>query len=544
MDFRVGVHMGDVATEGGRIYGDGANIAARLEALAEAGGVCISATVHEQVRNKLDAGFTDLGEQTLKNIPDQVRVYRIHPEGQSHRPARVATASGKEPRRLRRALIAVGSLLLLLGVGLWASWPRPLGFLIDVAGLNDAIVEPALPEKPSIVVLPFENLSGDPEQEYFSDGITDELTNALASNPFLFVISRNSAFTYKGKRVNVKDVGRELGVQYVLEGGVRKAEDRVRISARLVDASAGGNLWTERYERDLIDVFALQTEIAEDVAAEVGGEIFRAEGQRVVRKPISNLSAYEAIHKGNVHLFRNTVEDNQLARKLFERAVELDPEFAAAYASLAVTYWVEYASGWNRDPALLDRSEEIARRAIALDRAWPHSYAPLAWVALLRGDFDEALTAAERTIELAPSFVMGHAIRGMALAQQGRLVDAIGSIRQAMRLSPRAANPGMLVAVARVNFAAGRRQEALRFMDRAREAVPDNLAVRVALAAMYGLEDAPERVRAEVAEMLRVKSDFTLDGAMELLAGIDQTMSPDELAKLPDLFRAAGLPSG
>jgi len=279
MDFRIGVHMGDVATEGGRIYGDGVNIAARLEALAEAGGVCISATVHEQVRNKLDAGFTDLGDQTVKNIPDQIRVYRVQPRSQSEAPARAKTAPGSKPRRLRTALVATAAVLLLLGLGLWASWPRPLGLLIDLAGVSGPPVDPPLPDKPSIAVLPFANMSADPEQEYFSDGITEDLTTALAGNPRLFVISRNSAFTYKGKAVKIEDVGRDLGVRYVLEGSVRKAGDRVRITAQLVDATTGGHLWSQRYDRDLSDIFALQSEMAEEILGIVGVEIGAAEAR-------------------------------------------------------------------------------------------------------------------------------------------------------------------------------------------------------------------------------------------------------------------------
>jgi adenylate cyclase len=543
MDFRIGVHMGDVATQGGRIYGDGVNIAARLEALAEAGGVCISATVHEQVRNKLEAGFTDLGDQTVKNIPDQVRVYRVQPPGQSETPSAEKATPVKRPRRLRTALVATAAVLLLLGVGLWASWPRPLGLLIDLAGVSGPLDEPALPDKPSLVVLPFENMSGDPEQEYFSDGITEELTNTLAGSPFIFVIARNSAFTYKGQHVNVEEVGRELGVRYVLEGSVRKAEDRVRITAQLIDATTAGHLWSESYDRDLSHIFALQAEIAEEVASRVGGEIFRAEGQRLARRPTASLSAYEAFQKGNFHILRNTMKDNQAARALFARAQELDPNFVGAHASLGITYWVEYASGWSRDPALLDRAEELGRRGIALDPAYFHSYAPIAWAEFLRGNLPEALTATERAIELAPSFEVGHALRGMILAQQGRLLEATGSIRRALRLSPRAPNVGVLAGVAYVNFAAGRREEAVQFMERARAAAPDNVTIRVPLVGFYEMNGMHEKARGVVAEILRVRPDLTVEDAMELFPGLDQSLSPEEVANYPDVLRAAGLPA-
>jgi adenylate cyclase len=541
MDFRIGVHMGDVAAEGERIYGDGVNIAARLEALAEAGGVCISATVHEQVRNKLDAGFTDLGDQTVKNIPDQVRVYRVQPPRQGETPARAEAAPGKRSG-VRTALIATAALLSLVGVALWATWPAPLGLLIDVAGVSGPPVEPALPGKPSLVVLPFDNLSGDPEQEYFSDGLTEDLTSELASNPLLFVIARNSAFTYKGKAVNVGDVGRELGVRYVLEGSVRKAQDRVRITAQLIDATTGGHLWSERYDRDLSDIFALQAEIADEVVGRVGGEIFIAERQRLARRPTRSLSAYEAYLKGIHHVVRGTVSDVETAREFYVRALELDPDFAEAHASLGISYWIEYASGWSRDPALLDRAEELGQRAIALDPGHFQGYMAVGFAEFTRGNLSEALAKFEAAIELNPNFEMPHALRGLTLAQQGRLVEATGSVRQGLRLSPRAPVPGLLVSIAYVNLAAGRRQEAVKFMERARTALPDFIPVLVSLAALYEEDGQHEKAKAEVAEILRVRPDLTAEGAIELIPGLNRLLSPEELAQYPDYLREAGLP--
>jgi adenylate cyclase len=542
MDFRIGVHMGDVSVEGEKIYGDGVNIAARLEGLAEAGGVCISATVHEQVRNKLDVGFTDLGDQTVKNIPDQVHVYRVQPRGHPGEPARPAVSPPRALAALRNLALATLAGVLLLGVALWATWPRPLGLLIDLAGVSGPPAEPALPGKPSLVVLPFENLSGDPEQEYFSDGITEDLTGELARSPFLFVIARNSAFTYKGQHVNVEDVGRELGVRYVLEGSVRKAEGRVRINAQLIDATTGGHLWSQRYDRDLSDIFALQTEIAEEVVGRAAGEIIQAEQQRLARRPTTSLSAYEAYLKGFDHFFRGRVPENETARALFARALELDPDFAAAQASLGLTYWAEYASGWNRDPLLLDRAEEFARRAIALDPAYFQGYAVVGWAEFMRGNLSEALVATERAIELAPNVEVPRALRGLILAQQGRLLEATQSVRRALRLSPRAPVTGVLMSVSYVNFAAGRRQEAVEFMERARATAPDLVIARVALAGFYQLEGAHEKARAEIAEALRVRPDLTAEGAMEMIPGLERILSPEELAQYPDLLREAGLP--
>ncbi|MEE8571763.1 MAG: adenylate/guanylate cyclase domain-containing protein, partial [Gemmatimonadota bacterium] len=337
MDFRIGVHMGDVRVEAGRIYGDGVNIAARLEGLAPPGGICISATVHDQVRNKLEVGYEDLGDLTVKNMPEQVRVYELRLARVEIEPPR----SSAGPRRgLRTTALVSGTVLLLLAVGIAVTWPRPLGLILDLAGLSGPPVNPALPDEPSIVVLPFANLSGDPEQEYFSDGITEDLTTDLSGNPFLFVISRNSAFTYKGKAVKAEEVGRELGVRYVLEGSVRKAEGRVRITAQLIDATTGFHLWSERYDRDLADIFSLQSEISEKILAAVGVEITDAELARIRGKPTNDLTAYDLVQRGLAHFNRFTRKDNDEARRLFEQAIELDPGYLQARSMLGATYTV------------------------------------------------------------------------------------------------------------------------------------------------------------------------------------------------------------
>jgi adenylate cyclase len=532
MDFRIGVHMGDIATDGDKVYGDGVNIAARLESLAEAGGICISATVHEQVRNRLDVGFSDLGDQMVKNIPDQVRVYRVQPRVPAHGPE---TSQGRY-RRLRVALVAAAVLLLLVGAGLWASWPRPLGLLIDIAGVSGPPVDPPLPDKPSYVVLPFENVSGDPEQEYFSDGITEDLTNELARNPFLFVISRNSAFTYKGKRVKVEDVGRELGVRYVIEGSVRKAGDRVRVTAQLIDATTGGHLWSERYDRDLSDIFAVQAEIAEEILGAVGTVAGEAESRRLARKRPQNLTAAEAAWKGVTHMFRLTREDNEKARRLFESAIDADPGYAPSYAFLGNTYVGEFANGWSRDPALLERAEELGRRSVGIDSSWPAGHLTLAWVNFLRGNFSEAVAGADQAIKRGPSVPWAHMLRGLALSQQGRLLEASRSIRRAYRIAPRAP-PALLLSAALVNLTAGRVEDAVELLEQVRSANRDNLLSRIVLAAYYEHEGQHDEATATVGEIKRVRPDLTASEAMEIVPGLQRIMSSG-LAEL----RKAGLP--
>src|SRR5436309_8486126 len=285
MEFRIGINVGDVIVEGPQIYGDGVNIAARLEALAEGGGICLSGTVYDQIENKLALGYEYLGEQTVKNIAKPVRVYRVR------------DAAASAPAQASRKETA----------------PRL-----------------PLPDKPSILVLPFVNMSNDPEQEYFSDGITEDITTDLSKISNLFVISRNSAFTYKGKAVKVRDISREMGVRYVLEGSVRKAGERVRISAQLIDATTDHHLWAERYDRPLTDIFAVQDEIVQKMVTTLKLQLSVREQGLLVRRAQENLEAYEAFLRGLTYFYRLTKEGNAQARQLFEQAVALDPAYAEA----------------------------------------------------------------------------------------------------------------------------------------------------------------------------------------------------------------------
>jgi adenylate cyclase len=531
MEFRIGAHMGDVRVEDGRIFGDGVNIAARLEGLARPGGICISATVHEQVRNKLGVDYRDRGDQTVKNIPDQVHVYEVRLEERSSRPA-----SESEPRARRglpAAVLVIGMVIAVGGLGLWATWPRVLGLLADASGAVPG-EQPALPDKPSIVVLPFANMSGDAEQEYFADGITEDLTTDLSRSPSLFVISRNSAFTYKGKNVKVEDIGRELGVRYVLEGSVRRAGDRVRITAQLIDATTGFHVWSERYDRDLEDVFAVQSEISEEILVAVGAQISAAELERLRRKPTQDFSAYEAVSKGWSHFYRFTREDNEEARRWAQRAMELDPEYATAVAMLAGTYSVEYLSAWNLDPGVLDKSRELALRAVELDPGVPSGYIPLAVFYLQRGQPEEGAEYARRAIKVAPNAPDGHAFLGMSMLQQGQRLEALESIRLSIRLDPRYSFmiPATLVL-------SGREEEAARLWERYRASNPDSVATRLSLVRYYVSVDRVEEARAIAQEILAINPALTA----EILARHGVFRPPeDEAPALVAALRRAGLP--
>jgi adenylate cyclase len=355
MEFRIGINLGDAIAEGERLYGDGVNIAARLEGLAEVGGICISGTVYDQVKTKLDLGYEDLGAQAVKNIAEPVRVYRVRmePWGAVHavRPPQQLAA-----RLWRRGTLAVVGLLLLLGGGATV-WhlafrpPSPAGVIP-----SETTAALPLPDKPSIAVLPFDNMSGDLEQGYVSDGMTEDLITDLSKLSGLFVIARNSVFTYKGKAVKPEQVSRELGVRYVLEGGVRKAANRVRITAQLVDATTGYHRWAERYDRELQDIFAVQEEISRKIVAALAVQLTEGEQARLGRKYTENLEAYDDSLRGHDYLWRSTEQANARARQMFERAISLDPTFTAAYAALGWTYWLDWVFRWDVNPRTLEHA--------------------------------------------------------------------------------------------------------------------------------------------------------------------------------------------
>ena len=323
MSWRIGVNLGEVVEEDDRIYGDGVNIAARIESLAEAGGICVSGTVYDQVKNKLGLEFQYMGEQTVKNIPDSVRVYQV--------------------------------------------LSLPVTAASDITGRAEEKPKPSLSEQPSIAVLPFDNMSGDPEREYFSDGMTVEIIARLAMNPMLSVIARNSTFAYKGKSVNVRQIGQDLGVRFVVEGSVRKAGNMVRITAQLIDTSSGSHIWAKTYDREFKDVFSLQDEIAQQIVMSVleGGVV--AEISRARNIPTENLTAYDALLRGLENFYQLKREDNARAIKMAERAIELDSEYALAYVLLAAAHHRDFSFGWVRGLVALDKAFEFARKAISLD---------------------------------------------------------------------------------------------------------------------------------------------------------------------------------
>jgi adenylate cyclase len=556
MRFRIGVNLGDVIEEEDRIYGDGVNIAARLESLAEGGGVCISGSAYEQVENKLALGFDYRGEQTVKNIRKPIQVYRVEMQQVD------ATSSGrheeKQPgsRRWRWAALVAIVFTLLAGIGAFETWkyfPRPSPPSVEIKFEQSQAL--ALPDKPSIAVLPFVNMSGDPEQEYFSDGLTEDLITDLCKIAGLFVISRNSVFLYKGKVVKPEQVSRELGVRYLLEGSVRRAGDRVRITAQLIDATTGGHLWAERYDRDLNDIFAVQDEVTQKIVTALavklpdtalsssGGsgetsEVLPAQGAtgRLHPKEADNLRAYDYFWRGRWYSQRFTKEANAQARLMFEKAIELEPEFGSAYAGLGWTHYEDWAMQWSDDPGSLDRAFELARRALTLDVSLSVAHSLLGHVYLWKKQHEEAIGEKEQVITLDPNNADGYADLAEVLVWAGRPGEAIGFVKKAMRLNPHYP-VNYLFTLGFAYLTEGQYEEAIKAQKEALTQNPDFLASYMALAATYSELGRMGEAQAHVAEGLKINPHLSLEVWRERLPFKD----PIQLDRFVTAMRNAGL---
>jgi len=385
MRLRIGVNLGDVLVEAdGTLYGDGVNIAARMEALAEPGCICVTGKVVDEVEGRSDLAFHDIGEHDVKNIARPVRAYRVVVDGSA---APVAPS--------------------------------------------------ALPDKPSIAVLPFDNLSGDPEQEYFVDGIVEDLITAFSGMRWLSVTARNSTFSYKGKSPGVRDVGRELGVRYVLEGSVRKGGNRVRISAQLIDATDGNHIWAQRYDRELADIFDVQDEITLTIAGAIGPELAQIERERARRKPADSLDAWDFCQRGLWHMWQFNKDDNAEAQRLFRRAIEIDPRFATAHANLSYSHYMDSVFAYGDSPQQsIALAETAAKQAIAIDDKDAMAHCALGRILTTQGDYPAAIAELRAALELTPSFALAHYGLGIALMFYGQAAEAVPELEMAARLSP------------------------------------------------------------------------------------------------------------
>jgi adenylate cyclase len=529
MEFRIGINLGDVIEDEERIYGDGVNIAARVESLADGGGICISSTAYDQIGKKLALGYEYLGEQTVKNIEKPIRVYKVltDPEAAGKVIGEEIPKPGKWPR------VAIATVvILIIVVGVLAVW----NFYFRRPSIEPASVEKtafSLPDKPSVAVLPFKNLSGDPEQEYFSDGVTNDIITDLSKFRELFVIASNTVFTYKGKRVKVKDVGRELGVRYVLEGSVQKAREKVRINAQLIDATTGHHLWAERYDRELKDLFAVQNEIIQTIVTTLAVEIGVAERARVMHKDTESLEAYDYLLRGWHYYYRFTHSAIREAREMFKKAIELDPSYAEAYVGLAAFHLGLSLMGWTEFPhKALQQAEELVQKALSLDPSNPHAHEVLGTVYLYRTQYDLATTELQRAIELNPNDARSYRMLGRVMLYIGRTDDAIHSLETALRFDP---NTDVYMNLGLAFYLKGRYDDSIRTLKRGVSRKPDLVWNHIALAAAYAQSGRSKEASRAATTVLRLHPFFEVDSFGSLFR------NPEDRARIAKGLRKAGL---
>jgi adenylate cyclase len=457
IEFRIGIHVGDVMIEDGDIFGDGVNIAARLEGIAQPGGICISDDAYRQVRGKLDANFQDAGEQELKNIARPVRVYQLQPSG-----------GASEAPRL------------------------------------------ALLDKPSIAVLPFQNMSGDPGQEDFADGMVEDIITSLSKVHRLFVIARNSTFTYKNRPVDIRQVARELGVRYLLEGSVRRAGDRLRVAAELIEAVSGTHVWAERYDRPVRDVFDVQDEITKEIVLALSIELADGERARVFGRSTRSLEAWLAAMRGFEHWAEGSPKGIREARVHFERAASIDPNYTIAWAFIGWTHFTEVRFGFSADPrASLAKAAELAEKCIAMSPDDPQAHGIRAGVWVVQGRFDDAVRECEIAIAGAPSDAYLWCLFGRVLVCAGDAARGERALREAMQLNP--FHPSYYRGIlGNALEELGRNAEAIEILTESVRRDPDYFSGHLRLASLYGLGEQIEPAKAELAAALRINPKFTI----------------------------------
>jgi len=489
LEFRIGVNLGDVIVDRNDIYGDGVNIAARLESLADSGGVCISGAVYDAIRGKLELDYEFLGEQRVKNIAEPVRAYRVIIES------------------------------------------------TQIETVTPAATTPKLPDKPSIAVLPFANMSGDPEQEYFSDGISEDIITDLSKVSGLFVISRNSSFVYKGKSVNVQQVGRDLGVRYVLEGSVRKAGNKVRITSQLIDSNTDGHVWADRFDRDLEDIFAVQDEVTQKIVSALQVKLSRTEKERLTHRGTDNLEAYDYLLRGKEYYLRFNRDANQQARQLYEKAVELDPNYATALAELARVCVQARNHGWTENLSEpLKQASDFAERAVELNDSLPQGHVVLGFINMWKQDHEVAITEVNQGLALDPNHAEGHMYRAIILGFAGQPEESMKAVEKSVHL-----NPGSpfwyLFAQGNAYFSMGRYPEAVAACIKAAIINPNFIFAHLLLLACYSNLGNQEECKAELNVCLERMPNLTISWAQEVMPYKDR----DVLSRFINDLQEAGL---
>jgi adenylate cyclase len=535
MPFRIGIHLGDIIEEEGKIYGDGVNVAALLDSLADGGGICVSRSAHDQVKNKLDVGYQDLGQRGVENIFEPVRVYRVVLE-----PDPKWKMIGKIWSRMKqwqKVVLTIGIALLQVAGGLVVKkyFDRPPSPPVATASIQKVAVP--LPDKPSIAVLPFENMTGDPKQEYFTDGFTEQIITSLSKIPALFVISRNSTFSYKGKPVKVQQVSEELGVRYVLEGSVQKFSRRIRINVQLIDAISGQHLWAESYDRDLKDIFSLQDEVILKITSAMSVNLTAGEQARAWAEGTKSLEAYLKLMQGREYRYKGNRESNALARRMAEEAIALDPKYAEAYALLGATYINDVYLGTSRSRKdSIAKATELIQKALAMNGSLADARSMLGVLYSWSKRYDEGIAEAERGVELDPNSGQAYYNLTLVLRWAGKSKEAIPVIRKALRLEPIPPD-NYVQQLALVYLQTGDCKEAIAACNKGLKRQPDHLISRVIMAAVYGSCDREKEARKEAAEVLRINPKFTVESFMRNIP----YKNPSDRDRTAQGLRKAGL---
>jgi adenylate cyclase len=512
MKFRIGINLGDVLEEGKRIYGDGVNIAARMEGLSEAGGISISGTVYDAIQSKIGLVYESQGEHKVKNIDKPVRAYRVlsHPGDAAHRVVKAKRAVSAKWRNI--SLVAAAILVVVVAVGIWQFLLRPLGSTSEKGDLKKTAVQ--LPKKTSIAVLPFTNMSGDPKQEYFSDGITEDIITNLSKLSGLFVTSRNSSFLYRGKQVRIQDIAKDLGVHYVLEGSIQRAGDRVRVTAQLIDGNTEEHVWADSYDREVKDIFAVQDEVTRNVVSELAVALTTNDSERLIRKYTENFEAYDmylrALREADV-----LKKETQLkALEMSQRVIDLDPKFAGGYQLQSFLLSRNIRFGFSASPKEdLEKAFKLAQKAVSVDEKFPASYMALASVYLMQGKQDDALRAANRAANLVPGDSDTILFYGYYLHWAGRGQEAVEAVRKSMELNPmylRGRFPGYLDFMGFACFTAGLYDEAIEAMKKAIDRYGYAVPRYPFLIASYVSLGKEEEAKEAVQQLLRINPNFSL----------------------------------
>ena len=537
MQFRIGVNLGDVIHEEDRIYGNGVNIAARVETMADAGGICISGRVYDQVANKLELEYEYLGEQQVKNIRTPIRVYRLlsYPGAAAHRVVQAKVSLGKKWRKI--AISAAVVVVIVAGLGIWQYYSRSPS--VEPASVEKMAYP--LPDKPSIAVLPFDNMSGDRSQEYIADGLSENIISSLSKIPDMLVIARNSTFAYKGKAIKVSQVAEELGVKYVLEGSVQKSGDSLRVTAQLIDAIKGHHLWSEKYDRATKDFFKVQDDIARNIVIALQVELTEGEQARIWHAT-ENLEALGYATKGIALMQLYTKDNNLKARELFKKAADLDPNYAFAWISIAWTHGIDSRYGFSQSRGeSFKRCIEFTQKAAALNDSMPEVHSTWNFIYLLQRQHDKAIAEGKRAVALGPSDATSHMLLSLTLHFAGKFEESIFHIKEAMRLDPYYP-PSHLGILGSSYGMSGDYEKAIALLGKAQERakvegsqrVNDHTRLIQALVEFGQIE----RAKNEATEVLKLDPNFSLKNWQKSLF----YKNPSDLERTLNALRKAGLP--